>query len=48
LIYFEGGSWCGDITYDYTLNHCAERSKTDLGSSNDYADKMEFDGILSR
>lgn len=48
LVHLQGGAWCGDIDPTKTLYKCYERSKTVLGSSKDYPDKMEFnEGILS-
>lgn len=41
IIHLEGGGWCG------TLESCASRSKTRLGSSNFWPKSYEFNGFLS-
>jgi hypothetical protein len=48
LLYFEGGGWCGNKDLASTLESCYQRSKTDLGSSKNYAATISvYDGILS-
>ena len=44
ILYFEGGGWC------YNIEDCLQRSKSDLGSSRNYASSIEddFGGLLSR
>jgi hypothetical protein len=40
VLYFKGGGWC------YTEERCAQRAKTDLGSSTKFAKTFAFSGIM--
>ncbi len=49
LLWFEGGGWCGDKDEDSTLRGCYYRTKTPVGSSNEYRQKeILSEGFSSR
>lgn len=45
IILFEGGSTCMGSSLSSVLDSCVKRSKTNLGSSKKYAEKLNFENV---